>query len=204
MLSFQPHSHSSMFFSFTTHSRPVSKCNQQKILITHTHSLLMTSFEKYLSLRYWFSPYRQCQVETPPFFGQSKQFINFDFSCQFDGTNGPNHDFYPNELIGEVSLIRFWINWLQSYLQHPLASVTSKQLSRGQQVYLDVNGRETLGIIRNNTQDGYYDVGIQDGTIKVNDNNLQVLKRKPTVRLITRCMPDSTTYTFVLLTVQYS
>jgi hypothetical protein len=87
--------------------------------------------------------------------------------CQFDGTNGPNHDFYPNELIGE----------------HPLSSVPSKQLSRGQQVYLDVNGRETLGIIRNNTHDGYYDVGIQDGTIKVNDGNIQVLKkqRKPSV-----------------------
>jgi len=90
--------------------------------------------------------------------------------CQFDGTNGPNHDFYPKELIGE----------------HPLSSVPSKQLSRGQQVYLDVNGRETLGIIRNNTHDGYYDVGIQDGTIKVNDGNIQVLKkeRKPSINNI--------------------
>ena len=59
-------------------------------------------------------------------------------------------------------------------------------------MYLDVNGRETLGIIRNNTHDGYYDVGIQDGTIKVNDGNIQVLKkqRKPSVSNIIYYMHD--------------
>ena len=93
-------------------------------------------------------------------------------------------------------------------VQH-LASVRSKQLIPGQQVWVDVNGNETIGIIRNNTNDapGYYDVQIEGKIINVKDNDIKLLQNLQmvsplTALLVSPCVTASSTK--VVLVHQFS
>ena len=60
-------------------------------------------------------------------------------------------------------------------IQH-LSNVASKQLSCGQNVYIDVNGRESIGIIRSANAAGYYDVAIEGRNVNVKRDEIRLLK----------------------------
>ena len=60
-------------------------------------------------------------------------------------------------------------------IQH-LSNVASKQLSCGQNVYIDVNGRESIGIIRSANVAGYYDVAIEGRNVNVKRDEIRLLK----------------------------
>ena len=54
--------------------------------------------------------------------------------------------------------------------------MASKQLSCGQNVYIDVNGRESIGIIRSANAAGYYDVAIEGRNVNVKRDEIRLLK----------------------------
>lgn len=78
---------------------------------------------------------------------------------RFIGTSSGDYEFKPYDLIGEH-----------------LSNVASKQLSCGQNVYIDVNGRESIGIIRSANAAGYYDVAIEGRNVNVKRDEIRLLK----------------------------
>ena len=63
-----------------------------------------------------------------------------------------------------------------------MANVGSKRLCRGQNVYVYIDGKETIGIIRSVDDNGDYEVAIDGSHVTVKKNEIQLLQR-PSVSL---------------------